>query len=582
MHFELRLIIFCFCFRRDIDCYLHSVVGTIADDTSFFYEKFQTPPSRLATFEYSVLIPLENNDDYVNFYLYTSEHHVNLEKECSVKDFGQVKNDKLHQEFSRRKACYQRGNQLFCHRVRHIQDYIPRHFAFSLGFYCEDRLVKSLKGFTFNVTIFSQTNETTCSPMPETAINCAQYYSQVSHPNLINHEKKEDAVESLNKGFRTRSILRNASDCYQHFDEFACYLFFPRCNATFNSFIVPCRETYEELTEECLGGLRSTEVPNNIMVGLHSTYDYEYLPSRFEPFQCYYEEVRCKSPPNVTDAEIVKGKNESGNYAGGSMVEYSCIDDSKEIVGNSTVRCLYNGRWSTTPVCKNRQSKNNILKILLSILFLVILCPIFVIIVVFIYKKRKGNAFKNTAYKRQRQFDAFVCYDFDENNDFVMDMIKPELEENHDPPFNLCIHSRDFHPGLRIFDNIQKAIVTSNSAIMVMSQAFVNSIWCKAEFEQCFMENLNDPAFKLFVIMMQPANTLVNLTEYIRTFIEQKTYLERNDPELFQKIANHLTEVKKPEEGGDANGNDNDNRNEHEVVEFDQNEYIELADIGPV
>ena len=161
-------------------------------------------------------------------------------------------------------------------------------------------------------------------------------------------------------------------------------------------------------------------------------------------------------------------------------------------------------------------------------------------------------------------------------------MIKPELEENHDPPFNLCIHSRDFHPGLRIFDNIQKAIVTSNSAIMVMSQAFVNSIWCKAEFEQCFMENLNDPAFKLFVIMMQPANTLVNLTEYIRTFVEQKTYLDKNDPELFQKIANHLTEVKKPEEGGDANGNDNDNRNEHEVVTFDQNEYIELADIGPV
>ena len=99
------------------------------------------------------------------------------------------------------------------------------------------------------------------------------------------------------------------------------------------------------------------------------------------------------------------------------------------------------------------------------------------------------------------------------------------------------------------------------------------------------MENLNDPAFKLFVIMMQPANTLVNLTEYIRTFVEQKTYLERNDPELFQKIAKYLTEVKKPEEGGDENGNDNDNRNEHEVVEFDQNEYIaeiELADIGPV
>ena len=155
--------LFCF-FPVHIECQSVSLVGTIGNDTSFFYEKFPTPPSRLATFEYSVLMPKENNNDYVNLCLYTTEHHVNIEKKCSAKDFGQVKYDKMHEEFSkRRNVCHWRRNELFCHRIRHLQDYESRYFAFSLGFYCKDKPVKSLKGFTFNVTIFSRTNKTSCS-----------------------------------------------------------------------------------------------------------------------------------------------------------------------------------------------------------------------------------------------------------------------------------------------------------------------------------------------------------------------------------------------------------------------------------
>ena len=100
-----------------------------------------------------------------------------------------------------------------------------------------------------------------------------------------------------------------------------------------------------------------------------------------------------------------------------------------------------------------------------------------------------------------------------------------------------------------------------------MSQTFVNSIWCKEEFEQCYIENMNDPAFKLFVIMMQPANTLQRLSESMKTFFTQRTYIQWDDPNLIQKIASYLTEVKEPELGdhgnndrdADNNGNDANN-----------------------
>ena len=92
--------------------------------------------------------------------------------------------------------------------------------------------------------------------------------------------------------------------------------------------------------------------------------------------------------------------------------------------------------------------------------------------------------------KRNREFDSFVLYHFDSDDDFVIDKLLPELEETRD--FTLCIHSRNFTPGKDIKDNIEEAIKNSNSAIIVMSQGFVDSIWCKEEFTHSYIENMKD------------------------------------------------------------------------------------------
>ena len=59
---------------------------------------------------------------------------------------------------------------------------------------------------------------------------------------------------------------------------------------------------------------------------------------------------------------------------------------------------------------------------------------------------------------------------------------------------------------------------------------------------------MKDAAFNLFVIMMQPANTLVNVSNYMKTFFSNKTYLDLNDPELFNKLAVHLKNARQSEE----------------------------------
>ena len=172
--------------------------------------------------------------------------------------------------------------------------------------------------------------------------------------------------------------------------------------------------------------------------------------------------------------------------------------------------------------------------------------------------------------QRNRDFDGFVLYHFDTDDDFVVNSLLPELEENR--KFKMCSHSRDFTPGRDIKDNIEEAIEGSNSAIIVMSQGFVDSMWCKEEFTHCYIENMKDPAFHLFVIMMQPVDTLVNISNYMKTFFAKKTYLHKDDPKLFTKLATYLEITRKWENDGvDENkfeNNDNIDIDEEQMKEF--------------
>ena len=184
--------------------------------------------------------------------------------------------------------------------------------------------------------------------------------------------------------------------------------------------------------------------------------------------------------------------------------------------------------------------------------------------------KRKTRLVSVAPSKRERLFDAFVLYHFDSDDNFIINNLLPELEETRD--FKLCIHSRNFTPDRDIKENIEEAIEGSNSAIIVMSQGFVDSMWCKEEFTHCYMENMKDAAFNLFVIMMQPADTLVDISPYMKTFFANKTYLKVNDPELFIKLATHLEHAR--ESGND----DTDNHSSFSSKTFYSDDYDDDED----
>ena len=56
--------------------------------------------------------------------------------------------------------------------------------------------------------------------------------------------------------------------------------------------------------------------------------------------------------------------------------------------------------------------------------------------------------------------------------------------------FSGCIADRDFTPGVSVLDNIVEAIHSSNKVILVLTDHFVSSQWCKYEADQTIIRSL--------------------------------------------------------------------------------------------
>ena len=531
--------------------WMNYVADTIREDTTFYYRKLSKYPSKSAILTYSIDCSFKKE---VRLDFYTTEDDINMKKNCSDRRYKQFRNIYVvHNLFGSGGLCKDQMKKV--RWKRKIKDYIPRNYAFSFGYRCTSKKMYSLKGLSFNISIIDPENETECISVPKKN-PCFQYYKYASLPNLFGHDWEVKVREKILTAFALwDNPLSPIGFCHKHVAESVCYAFMPKCEEM-QPVTHLCSETCYELKEACFNNITLKQAALKIFQGsnlynatklanmalspeLENLIDCSYLPSKNDTIPCFHKPVTCENPPNVPHATMSTDTNEP--YSPYSQVEYSC-NESFILQGNSTIECRYSGQWTQEPRCVLKPDPLLWKTVVTATALVVILVAIITIAFVVKMCRKKSDSELLT---RQKLYDAFVCYSYGENDgEFAENTIRIHLEEKR--PFKLCIHRRDFLAAWDIKWNIMNAIRNSNSAIIVMSQDYVNSLWCKEEFEDCYMENMKDTAFKLFVIMMQPIETLNNNNEYIKCFFDRKTYLERADPKLFKKIANYLAWVKKP------------------------------------
>ncbi len=161
--------------------------------------------------------------------------------------------------------------------------------------------------------------------------------------------------------------------------------------------------------------------------------------------------------------------------------------------------------------------------------------------------RREIMAVKTVYLLRGHSYATFLCYysrpptkedsfPISDEEKYVNENILARFDENCGGKYKICHHRVDFVAGIPVMENIQRAVHCSKCAIIVLSQDFVNSDWCRDEFEMCMAKNRRDPTYTLYVILMQPRESLHNLTPYMKKFFRNNTYLERDDKDLWTKL----------------------------------------------
>ena len=100
------------------------------------------------------------------------------------------------------------------------------------------------------------------------------------------------------------------------------------------------------------------------------------------------------------------------------------------------------------------------------------------------------------------EFDAFVSYNWESQN-WVLAQLKPQVMENGELDFKLCIDEEDFVPGHSIYGEIERFLASSNQIIFVVTKAFLNSDWCRYELDLTILELTRENVHRAIIIFLE-------------------------------------------------------------------------------
>ena len=317
----------------------HKVSGTIEENIKFYHRKLSEYPSILATIEYSLMFKHDFGGKKLT--IYTSENQTAFKDKCLSLNYGQLRNENLHTplgtDYRHTKCEGDKYNPIFnhCYGKIRIQDYIPRHYLFSFGFYCGENGNISLQGLSYNFSIYDQNNSTNCFAMPNYeigSVQCRRYYSHMTLPNLmgdIDWARMAEWIRTYGALLTSYSALVSYELCYKYLQEILCYTYLPKCHPRKKTITHLCRETCQEVLLACeatfLSVLRTihsakrhflfdssiiTRSLTHVPVKYAPPFNCDYLPSVNGTIPCFYKPVTCSLP----DESKLNGAVAIGKY----------------------------------------------------------------------------------------------------------------------------------------------------------------------------------------------------------------------------------------------------------------------------
>ena len=147
-----------------------------------------------------------------------------------------------------------------------------------------------------------------------------------------------------------------------------------------------------------------------------------------------------------------------------------------------------------------------------------------------------------------KSYDAFIAYS-EHDGPWVIQTLLPRLEsplENNGPGLKLCIHHRDFPIGGNIADNILEKVKDSHHTVLILSNNFLLSNWCKYEFKTAFSQSLMERKRHLIMIIKEELDKHLidaDLNRCLKTF----TFVKADDRLFWDKLVYALNDKARKE-----------------------------------
>lgn len=124
------------------------------------------------------------------------------------------------------------------------------------------------------------------------------------------------------------------------------------------------------------------------------------------------------------------------------------------------------------------------------------------------------------------EYDVFVSYNA-HNEQWVIEQLLPNMEQNGPPFFKLCIHNRDFEIGKDILENIVDSIYSSRWTICVITHSYLQSNWCSLEIRMATYRLVAESKDSLILIFLDniPREELQQYHKLTK-ILDKKTYLK--------------------------------------------------------
>ncbi|XP_041349531.1 toll-like receptor 2 [Gigantopelta aegis] len=136
------------------------------------------------------------------------------------------------------------------------------------------------------------------------------------------------------------------------------------------------------------------------------------------------------------------------------------------------------------------------------------------------YSRRRRQYQKLPGRDTELKFDAFVSID-SHDMDWMMTEACSFLE--NDLGLKLCIHRRDFEGAKMIIDNIMDCMEQSKKTILVVSNDFARSHWCRYEVQLALYDHFKNG--KDVVIVREPVTKKL-MFKSLKALFASTTYIQ--------------------------------------------------------